>query len=225
MTIPATMRISRCLRRKARDALGHPLPGQREEQQRQGRAGGEGQRQRHRVEPDGSGGARDDDGGQHRACARDVQHAERQPEAETACPRAELLLRKPRERLLEECLELREDQPDADGQQCDERHPADRVLGQVQQGQQRRTEQGDHAEAQHQARDHAVGPQRFRERALGPDFRGNGARRVGFRLGRPAALRTGEEDDRQHRQDARRDAGDQPADEADCDECCHICTS
>ena len=106
------------------------------------------------------------------------------PRPKPLWPGAELLLRKLRERLLQERLELREDQPEADRHQCDERHPADRVLGQMQQGQQRRTEQGDDAEAEHQAGDHAVGPQRFRQRALGSDLRGHGARRVGFRLGR-----------------------------------------
>ena len=68
------------------DALGHPLAGQREEQQRQRGAEGERQRQRDRTEPDGAGGTRDDDGGQNRPGARHVQHAKGQPEPETACP-------------------------------------------------------------------------------------------------------------------------------------------
>ena len=124
-----------------RHSLGHALAREREEQQRKRRADGEGQRQRHRVEPDGSGGPRDDDGREHRSRARHVQHAEGQPEPESASAGAELLLRQLRERLLQERLELREDQPEADGDQRDERDPADRVLGQMQQRQQSRPEQ------------------------------------------------------------------------------------
>ena len=167
------------------DALGHPLPGQREEQQRQRGAHREGQRQRDGVEPDGSGCARDDDGGQHRARTRHVQHAQRQAETETALPGTELLLREPGERLLQQRLELREDQSEADGHQRDERHPADRVLGQMQQRQQRRTQQRDDAEAQHQSGDHAVGPQGFRQRAPGATLMATAPDPVGLRSGRP----------------------------------------
>ena len=201
------------------DAFGHPLSGEGKDQQRQGGTDRERQRQRHGGQPDGSGGARDDDGGQHRARARHVQHAERQTQAESASAGTELLLRKLRERLLQQCLELREDESEADGNQRDERDPADRVLRQVQQRQQRRTEQRDDAETEHQAGDHAVGPQGFRQGALGPDLRGHRARLGRRRL---AALRAGEEDDGQHRKDARRDAGDQATEEADRDQCEHV---
>ena len=162
-------------------------------------------------QPDGAGCSRDDDGRQHRSRTRHIEHAQRKPESETATAGAELLLRKLGERLLQDRLEFREDQPDADRHQRDQREPSDGVLRQVQQRQQGRTRQGDNAETQYQAADHAVRPQPVRQRRLGLDC--DAARRTGG-VG-TGALRTGEEDHRQHRKDARRDAGDQSTEEAD----------
>ena len=197
------MRISRCRRRNARDPLGHPLAGQREEQQRQRRADGEGQRQRHRVEPDGSGGARDDDGGEHRARAR-ARTARRAPargrnrfvpEPNCFCGSRENGF----SRSASNCGKIN---PRPIATSATSADPADRVLGQMQQRQQCRTDQGDDAEAEHQAGDHAVGPQRFRQRALGSGPSLPPCPTLGVRSAR-GALRAGEEDDRQHRQDAR----------------------
>ena len=92
------------------DPFGDPAACEREEQQRQGGANRERQRQRDRAQPDGAGGACDDDRGEHWSRARHVEHAEREAESETVAAAAELLLRKLGERLLEQRFEAREDQ-------------------------------------------------------------------------------------------------------------------
>ena len=162
------------------DPFGDPAACKGEEQQRQGGANGEGQRQRHRVQPDRAGGSCDDDRCQNRTRARHVQDAERKAEAETVAAAAELLLRKLGERLLEHGFEPREDQSEPDRHQRDQCHPAHGVLGQVQKGEQRRTEQGDDAEAQHQTCDHQIGPQSLRPRRphLGRDAATSAASRT-----------------------------------------------
>ena len=64
--------------------FGHPPPGQRERQQRDGRADGEGQGQRDGGGPDPAGRAGHRDRGQHRARAGHVDGAQSQPEHEAA---------------------------------------------------------------------------------------------------------------------------------------------
>ena len=110
------------------DPFADPPAGEREAQQRQGRTEGEGQRQRHRVEPDGAGRPRHDDGCQDRTGARHVEHPQCQAQPETASAGAELLLREPGERPLQKGLEPWEDQPEADGHQGYQCEPADGVL-------------------------------------------------------------------------------------------------
>ena len=108
-------------------------PGEREEQQREGGADGEGHRQRTVSRPR-TGRAGDDDRGEHRSGARHVQHAERKSQPETASL-CSFELRNAAEGLFEHLLEPREDQPEADDGQRDESGPADGVLRQMQQRQ------------------------------------------------------------------------------------------
>jgi hypothetical protein len=185
---------------KRADPLGDPTAGESEEEQRQRRTERERQRQRHRVRPDGSGGAGDDDGCQHRSCARYVQHAERQTEPESTSAGGEVLLRQTGERSFEEGFDLGEDEAESDGDQRDQRDPPNGVLRQMKQRQQRRTGQGHHTEADDETRDDEERP--LRTRLLSRRRRGNAA--ADFRVVLCArALRTREEDDRQHREDAR----------------------
>ena len=82
-------------------------------------------------------------------------------------------------------------------------------------------DEGDQAEAEHQAADHPVRPQPIRQRRLGLDRGCGSAARLGDRL-RAGALCAGEEDHRQHRQNAWRDARYQTAQKADQYKCEHV---
>ena len=192
-----------------RDPFGDTTARKGEEQQRQRRADRERQRQRYRRQPDRARRPGDHDRRQHRPRARHIEHAQREAQPETAVAGAELLLRQPGERLLQQCLELREDQADPDRHQRHECHPADGVLRQAQQRQQRRTGKGDNGKAQHESADHPVRPQRLATvMAWSPR-----------RWCRPCAsargaLGTGEEDHRKDGKDARRYPGDQATDES-----------
>ena len=148
------------------DPLGDSLARQREEQQRQGGADRERQRQRDGVQPDGAGGAGDDDGGQNRSGARHIQHTQGQAEAESALTLAHLELWNAGEGLLQDLLEPGKDEAKTDSGQRDQSGPPDRVLRKVQQRQQCRPDQGDQAEAQHQPGDHPVGAQGLAQRAV-----------------------------------------------------------
>ena len=92
------------------DPLGDALTGQREEQQRQGGADRERDRQRDGAQPDGSGGAGDHDGRQNRPGARHIQHTQGQSQAETALALAHLKLWNAGERLLQDLLDAGKDQ-------------------------------------------------------------------------------------------------------------------
>ncbi|CAG7417027.1 hypothetical protein PICSAR39_03118 [Mycobacterium avium subsp. paratuberculosis] len=179
-----------------RDPLGDAPAGQREGQQRQRVSGGERRGQHQRAGADRGGAAGHHDRGKHRSGARHVQRAQRQAQAETVCAGPTLALRQVGERSLDQLLQRREDQSQPDDGQHHQGGPPDRILGQVQRRQQRRADQGGHAEAAHQARDHQVGPRRGAHAA-------------------PVAVHAGQQDHRQHRQDARRDPGDQAAEEPD----------
>ena len=115
------------------DPLGDALTGQREEQQRQGGADRERHRQRDRAQPDGAGGASDDDGRQNRPGTRHIQHAQGQTKAESALPLAHLKLWNAGERLFQDLLEAGKDEAKADSGQRDQPGPPDRVLRKMQQ--------------------------------------------------------------------------------------------
>ena len=118
------------------DPLGDPLTGQREEQQREGGADRERDRQRDGVQADGARRACDHDRGKNRSGAGHIQHTQCQPQAETASALAHLKLWNAAERLFQDLLEAGEDQAEADGGQRDESGPPDRVLRKMQQRQQ-----------------------------------------------------------------------------------------
>ncbi len=105
------------------DPFGNPLACQREEQQGQGGADGERERQRDGVEADGARRTRHNDGGEHRPRAGYIQHAKRQPQPETASALAHLKLGNAAERFLQKLFDLGEDQAEPDEGQCDERRP------------------------------------------------------------------------------------------------------
>jgi hypothetical protein len=184
------------------DPLGHPSAGERKDQKRKGSADRERYRENHGVQPDLARGTCDRDCGQDGPGARDVHGAERDPEHESAALRADISLRDPGERLLKDVLESREDQADSDEHENDDASPAQEVLREVKQREQQRTDQREDAEADHQPENDLVRTptrnlcrnRRICPRALGP---------------------AGEEDDRQHRDDARRDTGDEATGQAD----------
>ena len=113
--------------------LGDPPPGEREDEQRQGGADGERHGEHDRLDADAPGRAGDGDRGEHRSGARHVDGAEREAEREPAALGAHVPPRDPRERLLEELLEARHDEADADEHEHDDARPAQHVLRQPEQ--------------------------------------------------------------------------------------------
>ncbi|MDT5364366.1 MAG: hypothetical protein QOC69_6128 [Mycobacterium sp.] len=198
------------------DALGDPLACEGEHQQWQRSPDRERHGQDDGVGADGAGSASQHDGGEDRPGARHEQHAKGEAQPEPAAAFTGVELGDAGERLFQDLFELRDDQTDSDQGQGDDACPTDRVLRQVQQGQQCGSGQGDDAETQDQAGNHTVRARRVRDRRPFHD-RGRGAAtlRGDCRLRLAAGLCAGEEDDGQNGQDARRDAGDQAAEEAD----------
>jgi len=180
------------------DPLGDPLPGEGEDQQRYRGPDRERHGQRNSVDADGSGCAGHHDGGQHRPGAGHEQHPQGKAEAESAPALTGVELRNAGERLFEDLLELRKDQPDTDEGQRDDACPPERVLWQMQKRQQRRPGQGDHTETQDQAANHPIRAQRFREGGLRLDRGRYTALTWLWRVGPDAAagLCSGEEDHR-----------------------------
>ena len=100
--------------------------------------------------------------------------------------------------------ERRHEQAEPDEAEDDESGVAQQVLWQVERAEQRRTGERERGEAEDEAGDDGDGT---------PAAPAPGVRRD--------RRRPGDEDDRQDRQDARRDPGDQPGDEPDHEQCQH----
>ena len=184
--------------------FGELVAGQRDREQRNRGSRPERDGEEHCGQTHMMGCADDGDRGQDRAGTRDEQHAEAQPEDEPAGLPAWLARADPRERALQKCGQRREDEPEADEDQQGDAGVAEEVLGQVEEGDDLGTGQDQQAEAQDQPTDHRQRP-------------GSGLER--WRGARSGC--TGHEDHRKHREDAGRDAGDDPGYEADPDELDH----
>ena len=182
------------------ETLGDPLPRQREGQQGHGGAQGEGQGQGHGVRADPPGGARHGDGRQDRAGAGDVGGAQDQAQGEAAGGVARAQPLEPGEGALHDLHDPRDDHAHANEGQQDDPRPADEVLGQVEEGEQGRSQEGEDGEAEHQAGDHQVGA---------PPGGGLGSGVGPCRPGAP-----GQEDDRQDRQDTGGDPGNEASEHA-----------
>ena len=165
--------------------------------------------QHHRADVDAAGRAGHDDRRQHGSRARHEHGAEGQPDAVPAPGVLHLgATGEPLERLLEHPLESRHEQADADQHEHRDPRPAQHVLRQAERAQQERAQQRDQREAGDEPGDDEVRPPARR--------RGRPVGRLGGETGRLCAAR--QEDDRQHRQDARRDPRDEPAEQTDDDE-------
>ena len=107
------------------DALDEPAAGEREEQQRDRDADRERDREQDRVDADAPGRSGDDDRGEHRPGARHEDGAEREPDA-VAAPLVRHLGApgEPLERLLEQLLEARHEQADADQHEHGDARPS-----------------------------------------------------------------------------------------------------
>ena len=142
------------------DPFGDPLAGQREEQQRQGGADRERERQRDGVERRWTPSRRRRRS--RRAPVPRTAHTARPvpgPGRNRFCPRS-FAVGDAGERLFQKLPRTRgKIRPRPIAVSAIEPGPPDRVLRKVQQRQQRGADQGDQAEAEHQAGDHPVGPQ------------------------------------------------------------------
>ena len=190
---PALMRAERP------DALSDSPPRQGEAQQGDRRPHRERDRQHDGSPADSARRPGNGDRSEHRPGAGDVNRTERQAQEETAALTVHLTLRDATERLLQHRLEPRDDQPDPEQQQDREPGPADDVIRDVQRLQHQGADQREDREAEGEPADDQI-------RAA--PVEGLGLRRV---AGDPA----GEEDRGKHRKDARRDPGDEAADETD----------
>ena len=191
--------------------LGDAAAGEREHEQRQCSAEREAHREHDRLGADAAGRAGDSDGREHWSGARNVDGAESETEHESAPVGADVLLRDPRERLLQDVLELRHDEPNPDEHEHDDARPAQEVLRQIQQREDQRADQGEDAERHHEAGDDEVGaPAR------------DGGCGIRSPIGAGAERATRQEDDRQHREYAGRDSGDEATEESDEGEAEHV---
>ena len=178
------------------EPLSHAAARKREGEQRYRGADGEAQGETDRAEADVAGRACHGDGGKDRPRARHEDRAEGDTEDEAVAAGARCALGKPIEGPLDQVPERRHKQSEPDEPKHGQAEPADRVGWQVQASQNEAAEKGKDPETQRQAEDDEIGPP---------------PRRLRVRLRAAAA----EEDDGKHRQDARGQARDDPADQPD----------
>ncbi len=185
--------------------LGKPTTGKRKSEQRDGRANRERQRQDDRPHPNLARRTGDRDRRKHRTSTRHIDRAERDPEHKTTTVGADRRPRDERKRLLEHMLHPREDEPGADQDENDGAGPDQEILWEMQDGEQQRADQGERAEAHHEAEDDLVWP--------GVPHLLWGGIRPGDAHESRGLHTAGEEDHGQHGKNARRNAGDEAADD------------
>ncbi len=192
--------------------------GEGDSEQRHGRSRREGRGEDDDLQPDAVGGSEDRDGGEDRSGAGNVDDAEREAEHEPAGRPARLAVPQPGERALKQQPEPREQVAEADQRQQRDARVPQRVLRQVQQRDDLRSRQDEHAEAQHQARDH-------RERAAEREPPRSGRRLIAVGRAGGAGGSAGDQHHGQDGQDARRDAGQEASHDAHQDELDHVAVS
>jgi hypothetical protein len=180
-------------RRPGRRALGQ----QSEDEQGQGEPNGIKERDHNGRAPNAMVVGRHGDGREHRAGAGDEDGSEAEAEKEATTLGGVARGTQPGERPLDELAYSGNHQPDRDRTEHGHTQPEEEVLREVEETQQRRGEKHGQAEAQDKAGDDEEWP------------------------GAVAARRAARQDNRDHRNDAGREPGDQPAQERDDNELSH----